>query len=399
VLLIKLWQPHSNQSSSSPTMLLLHSISFLVGLLAIAFVTLCLASGLLYLAEIIEENTQTAKRFGKQLIQVIIFLHLAFYLSDGLPLSLTLLGVISHFVYLSNFSRAWPSISLTSLSFISSCCMVIIDHFAWFFYFADRVSHHHHRPSPQSWFSSNRNHLPDQLTFVDITTFFALCVWMVPFFLFLSLSASDNVLPNCVDLSLSQPLISAHSSALGSKDAQDLMYDASDPHPPGSIQLAAPRPSSMLKGMIQNCMKTIPRVSTNSGGRTSSRPNEGLLGSPNPHQSCPPSPALNTSPHSPVVLLGNSPPSSPASAIARRLSPCRSGNTTSPRRVFSSHYNDHLAFAPPNILPPSRHASSSGPFPLPSSLSSNHSDDRRFSPNLPFDHILPSISPTPHSFH
>jgi len=187
-------------------MLLLHSISFLVGLLAIAFVTLCLASGLLYLAEIIEENTQTAKRFGKQLIQVIIFLHLAFYLSDGLPLSLTLLGVISHFVYLSNFSRAWPSISLTSLSFISSCCMVIIDHFAWFFYFADRVSHHHHRPSPQSWFSSNRNHLPDQLTFVDITTFFALCVWMVPFFLFLSLSASDNVLPNCVDLSLSQPL-------------------------------------------------------------------------------------------------------------------------------------------------------------------------------------------------
>lgn len=222
---------------------------------------------------------------------------------------------------------------------------------------------------------------------------------MVPFFLFLSLSASDNVLPNCVDLSLSQPLISAHSSALGSKDAQDLMYDASDPHPPGSIQLAAPRPSSMLKGMIQNCMKTIPRVSTNSGGRTSSRPNEGLLGSPNPHQSCPPSPALNTSPHSPVVLLGNSPPSSPASAIARRLSPCRSGNTTSPRPVFSSHYNDHLAFAPPNILPPSRHASSSGPFPLPSSLSSNHSDDRRFSPNLPFDHILPSISPTPHSFH
>ncbi|PLW05049.1 hypothetical protein PCANC_24665 [Puccinia coronata f. sp. avenae] len=380
-------------------MLLLHLISFFVGLLAIAFVTLCLASGLLYLAEIIEENTQTAKRFGKQLIQVIIFLHLAFYLFDGLPLSLTILGILSHFVYLSNFSRAWPSISFTSLSFISSCCMVIIDHFAWFFYFADRVSHHHHRPSPQSWFFSTRNRLPDQLTFIDITTFFALCVWMVPFFLFLSLSASDNVLPNCIDLSLSQPMISTQSSALSTKEAQDLVYDASDPHLPGSIQLVAPRPPSMLKGMIQNCMKTIPRVGSNTGGRTSSRPNEGLLGSPNPHQSCPSSPAFNSSPLSPVVLLGSSPPASPASAFARRLSPCRNSNTTSPRRAFSSHYNDHLAFAPPTNLTSPRIVSSGASFPLPSSLSNNHTDDRRCTPNLPFDHILPSMSPTPHSFH
>jgi hypothetical protein len=113
--------------------------------------------------------------------QVIIFLHLAFYLSDGLPLSLTILGILSHFVYLSNFSRAWPSISFTSLSFISSCCMVIIDHFAWFFYFADRVSHHHHRPSPQSWFFSTRNRLPDQLTFIDITTFVSLFLPFGPY--------------------------------------------------------------------------------------------------------------------------------------------------------------------------------------------------------------------------
>ncbi|KAA1114392.1 hypothetical protein PGT21_007042 [Puccinia graminis f. sp. tritici] len=407
-------------------MLLLHLISFLVGLLAIAFVTLCLASGLLYLAEIIEENTQTAKRFGKQLIQLIIILHLAFYLSDGLPLSLTLLGILSHSVYLSNFSRAWPSISLTSPSFISSCCLVIIDHFAWFFYFADRVSHHHHRPSPQSWFSSNPTRLPDQLTFIDITTFFALCVWMVPFFLFLSLSASDNVLPNCIDLSMSQPMISAQPpTPTSSKEAQDLVYDASDLHPSGPIQLSTPRPPSMLKGMIQNCMKTIPRVVSNAGGggggRTSSRPNEGLLGSPNPHQSCPSSPAFNHSPHSPVVLLGsNSPPSSPigATAIARRLSPCRSatGSTTSPRRAFSNHFNDHLPFAPPphhsnsnpaltHLISP-RHVSSGPAFHLSKSLASNHSthhddevQDRYASSAMPFDHILPSVSPTPHSFH
>ncbi|KAI9607005.1 hypothetical protein KEM48_001662 [Puccinia striiformis f. sp. tritici PST-130] len=366
-------------------MLLLHLISFLVGLLAVAFITLCLASGLLYLAEIIEENTQTAKRFGKQLIQVIIFLHLAFYLSDGLPLSLILLGIVSHLVYLSNFSRAWPSISLTSLSFISSCCLVIIDHFAWFFYFADRVSHHHHRPSPQSWFASDRSRLPDQLTFIDITTF-----------------ASDNVLPNCIDLSLSQPMISAQPPTPTSKEAQDLVYDPSDLHPSGTIKLGTPRPPSMLKGMIQNCMKTIPRGVTNSGGRTSSRPNEGLIGSPNPQQSTPSSPAFSHSPYSPVILLGSSPPASPiaTSAIARRLSPCRNGNTTSPRRAFSHQFNDHLAFAPPptNLSSP-RHVSSSATFPFSNSLSINHPDDDRCTPHLPCDHLLPSVSPSPHSYH
>lgn len=33
------------------------------------------------------------------------------------------------------------------------------------------------------------------LTFMDIATFFGVCVWLVPLFLFLSLSANDNALP------------------------------------------------------------------------------------------------------------------------------------------------------------------------------------------------------------
>lgn len=31
---------------------------------------------------------------------------------------------------------------------------------------------------------------------MDIATFFGICVWLVPFYLFLSLSANDNVLPS-----------------------------------------------------------------------------------------------------------------------------------------------------------------------------------------------------------
>ncbi|EFW99943.1 transmembrane adaptor erv26 [Grosmannia clavigera kw1407] len=35
----------------------------------------------------------------------------------------------------------------------------------------------------------------DAPTFTEIASYFGLCVWMVPFALFVSLSASDNVLP------------------------------------------------------------------------------------------------------------------------------------------------------------------------------------------------------------
>jgi hypothetical protein len=36
---------------------------------------------------------------------------------------------------------------------------------------------------------------PNIPTFTEIASYFGLCVWLVPFSLFVSLSASDNVLP------------------------------------------------------------------------------------------------------------------------------------------------------------------------------------------------------------
>lgn len=36
---------------------------------------------------------------------------------------------------------------------------------------------------------------PDVPSFSEIASYFGLCVWLVPFALFVSLSASDNVLP------------------------------------------------------------------------------------------------------------------------------------------------------------------------------------------------------------
>lgn len=53
-----------------------------------------------------------------------------------------------------------------------SIVLVFVDHFLWFNYFTK-----HYRP------------------FMDIASFFGLCVWLVPFAYFISLSANDNALP------------------------------------------------------------------------------------------------------------------------------------------------------------------------------------------------------------
>ena len=62
----------------------------------------------------------------------------------------------------------------------------------WFFYFS-RVTqdarHRTHRPYRKSSPAQNVS------GFADIATFFGICVWLVPLFLFLSLSANDNALP------------------------------------------------------------------------------------------------------------------------------------------------------------------------------------------------------------
>lgn len=146
--------------------------------------------------------------------QTVILLHVLFCVFDGLPVHLTIFGILCHLVYLQNFSKTWPFISLTSIKFVASCLLVILDHFAWFFYFAERAKHANsalgrharssggggaYRPGSASW-DARYNPSPyaglRDLSFMDVATFFGVCVWLVPFFLFLSLSANDNVLPS-----------------------------------------------------------------------------------------------------------------------------------------------------------------------------------------------------------
>ncbi|KAF8261208.1 transmembrane adaptor Erv26-domain-containing protein, partial [Lactarius quietus] len=158
---------------------------------AFLFVTLSLASGLLWLSELIEEHSKLAKALGKKGIYVIISIHVLLAFTDALPLHKIAFSILCHVVYLQNFSHTWPVISLTSPSFVASCILVVADHFMWFFHFARRA--HEAREAAHKAYRGGPVVRPP--TFGDMATFFGLCVWLTPLFLFLSLSANDNTLP------------------------------------------------------------------------------------------------------------------------------------------------------------------------------------------------------------
>lgn len=84
------------------------------------------------------------------------------------------LGQLCHFVILSNF----PFVAFSSIQFIFGVILVIVNHYFAF-----------------SYFSSTYH------PFSEVISYFTLYLWLVPFSLFVSLSANDNVLPTTAERS------------------------------------------------------------------------------------------------------------------------------------------------------------------------------------------------------
>ena len=200
--------------------------------------------------------------------QVIISIHLSLAFTDSLPLHKIAFSILCHVVYLQNFSYTWPVISLTSPSFVASCILVVADHFLWFFHFARRS--HEAREAAHMAYRGGPVVRPP--TFGDMATFFGLCVWLTPLFLFLSLSANDNTLPTAGELPfLPSPIARSHPRAnAGSLDAVSSPSAASFPT---SVQRSRPARSSLFRLMFG----FIPGLR-----RASSRSAEGLIAPPSP---------------------------------------------------------------------------------------------------------------------
>ncbi|KAG7196065.1 erv26 super protein [Scheffersomyces spartinae] len=166
-------------------LILLAYIGILTGFV---FLVLSIASGLYYLSELVEEHTEPTKRFLTKVIygdMVILFLLWAI---DGLPFKLTMFSIVSYYVYLQNLKK-FPYVQLLSPIFLGSCILVIANHFLWF-------NHFHNPYIPPLTERLRAGYVPPVIpSFVEVCSFFGLLIWFVPFALFVSLSAHDNLLP------------------------------------------------------------------------------------------------------------------------------------------------------------------------------------------------------------
>ncbi|KAF2134311.1 DUF396-domain-containing protein [Dothidotthia symphoricarpi CBS 119687] len=156
--------------------------------LGFAFLTLAIASGLYYLSELVEEHTVFAKKLLYRLIYGVVAVQLLLLVVDKFPIGLSALSIVSHGVYAQNLRR-FPIVKLTDPLFLLSCGLVIANHYLWFRHFS--------APPPASAYAaypySRAANIP---SFTEIASYFGLCVWLVPFALFVSLSAGENVLPS-----------------------------------------------------------------------------------------------------------------------------------------------------------------------------------------------------------
>ncbi|CCH60459.1 hypothetical protein TBLA_0C06660 [Henningerozyma blattae CBS 6284] len=171
--------------------MILELVSYIGTAFGFLFLTLSIASGLYYISEIVEEHSEPTKRILTRAIYGIIILLVMLVVFDQFPIKLSLFAIVSHIIYLQNL-KTFPIISLTGPTFIISCITVIINHYFWFQYFNNIEI------PPQ--FRYDPNYIPrKRASFTEVATFFGLCVWFIPFALFVSLSAGDYLLPTTAD--------------------------------------------------------------------------------------------------------------------------------------------------------------------------------------------------------
>lgn len=174
--------------------MLLSLISYVGIVVGFFLLVLAIALGLYYLSELVEEHTEPTKRLLKKIIYGIMAAYVLLWLFDSFPFWRVLFLVFSYFVYLQNLAR-FPYVELTSPIFLVSCVLVILNHFMWFNYFLSLST---------PLFQEQLRHgykAPVIPLLSEVISFFGLCVWLVPFALFVSLSSHDNLLPHHMETS------------------------------------------------------------------------------------------------------------------------------------------------------------------------------------------------------
>lgn len=159
----------------------LYMLSWVATVLQICFVTLAIAAGLYYLAELVEEYSVMTAKVIRWMVIITLLTYIGLFLFEDLPplmVGCGILAQISHLALLSSF----PYFAVTSPSFLFAVVMVLVNHYLAFQHFGE-------------------NYYP----FSEVMAYFSICMWLVPFTFFVSLSANENVLPTFAER---RPLLS-----------------------------------------------------------------------------------------------------------------------------------------------------------------------------------------------
>uniref|UniRef100_A0AAR2L6B2 Protein TEX261 n=1 Tax=Pygocentrus nattereri TaxID=42514 RepID=A0AAR2L6B2_PYGNA len=141
----------------------IYVLSWLSLVIQISFVTL--AIGELFLGSL--SNTESCLLF-----QFSTGVLAGLYLFEGFPTLMIGVGLFTNLVYFG-LLQTFPYIMLSSPNFILSCILVVINHYMAFQYFAE-----------------------EYYAFSEVLAYFTICLWVIPFSFFVSLSAGENVLPS-----------------------------------------------------------------------------------------------------------------------------------------------------------------------------------------------------------
>ena len=174
--------------------MILQLLSYVGAIVGFVFLVLAIAAALYYISELVEEHLEPTKRLLTRLIYCVMGIFVLLVVVDRFPIMLTAFSIFSYWVYLINLSR-FPYVELSSPVFLVSCVLVIANHFLWF-------SHFHNPYIPPIEERLKHDYIPPRIPlFMEVCSFFGLCVWFVPFALFVSLSAHDNLLPHHIAVS------------------------------------------------------------------------------------------------------------------------------------------------------------------------------------------------------
>lgn len=151
--------------------MILYLLSWFSSLLVGCFATVCLATGLFYLAELVEEYTVLAKQSLFTTACVTVGINVVVGLFTSIPWSVTAVALLAHAIDCSLLQN-FPRLDMDA-KFGACCLFTLLHNYVTFDHFA-------------------RERYP----FEEVTAYFIVCVWLMPFGLFISLSVNDNVLPD-----------------------------------------------------------------------------------------------------------------------------------------------------------------------------------------------------------